>query len=59
MDTKKRSGRPKKAEHEKVKNQLIAVDMSDYLRLKEAISNRDVKLKEAFAEMVTEYTSKH
>lgn len=59
MEAKKRSGRPKKAEHEKVKYQRIAVYSSDYERLSSELARRGgKKLTDAFSEMVTDYLKK-
>lgn len=56
MDTtKKRSGRPKKAEADKVKYQLIAVYRHDYERFVEVISKKGIKRVDAFSEMVASY----
>lgn len=57
METKKkrRSGRPKKAEADKVQYQRIAVYLSDYKALVEELDKRDVKLTDAFKEMVKVY----
>ena len=56
METKRRSGRPKKAEHEKVKYQRIAVYSADYEKLVIELQKRGVKLTDAFSEMVAKYT---
>lgn len=55
METKKRSGRPRKADHEKVQYQLIAVYAQDYLRLVDEINKRGGKIAHVFAEMVEDY----
>ncbi len=55
QEQKKRSGRPKKAEHEKVQYQRIAVYSQDYEKLVEKITKRGVKLTDAFTEMVKKY----
>lgn len=55
MMQKRRSGRPKKAEEDKVKYQRIAVYLPDYLRLASEIGKRGVKLTDAFKEMVEKY----
>lgn len=60
---KKRSGRPRKAEEDKVSYQRIAVYTPDYLRLGEKIEKRNagkskkdrIKLTDAFTEMVENY----
>jgi hypothetical protein len=54
-ETKRRSGRPKKAEADKVQYQRIAVYLSDYKDLVEELDKRDVKLTDAFTEMVKSY----
>lgn len=56
METKRRSGRPKKAEHEKVKYQRIAVYAPDYERLVAKLAKSGAKLTDAFAQMVDDYT---
>ncbi len=61
MDNKKRSGRPKKAESEKVQYQRIAVYLEDYEKLAEEVERRKeenpkFKLLDAFSEMVAKYT---
>lgn len=61
MEPNKRSGRPKKAESEKVKYQRIAVYLSDYEKLAEEVERRKLKepkfkLLDAFKEMVADYT---
>ena len=67
METiKRRSGRPRKAEHEKVQYQRIAVYAEDYSRLVERINERDkgktkrerTKITDAFSEMVDDYIKK-
>lgn len=63
MEEKRRSGRPKKAEHEKVQYQRIAVYSQDYVRLGEEIKRRNekreaserIKLTDVFTEMVNLY----
>lgn len=63
MEEKRRSGRPKKAEHEKVQYQRIAVYSQDYVRLGEEIKRRNegkepkerIKLTDVFTEMVKLY----
>ena len=60
---KKTSGRPKKADHEKIQYQRIAVYSNDYIKLVEKIaqknsnleSGKKVKLTDAFSEMVKKY----
>jgi hypothetical protein len=52
---KKRSGRPKKAEADKVQYQRIAVYVKDYSRLVEELNKRGEKLTDAFAKMVRNY----
>lgn len=59
-ELKKRSGRPKKAEHEKVSYQRIAVYTADYEKLaaeveKRKVDNPQFKLLDAFSEMVAKY----
>ena len=56
MVTKKRLGRPKKAEHEKARYQRIAVHEKDYLKLVEYLEITGVELVDAFAQMVENYT---
>lgn len=58
MEQKKRSGRPKKAEHEKVQYQRIAVYKDDYERLSKYIDEQGEQLTEAFTKMVKNYTRK-
>jgi hypothetical protein len=66
METKRRSGRPKKADHEKVQYQLIAVYFKDYVRLGELIKKKNeslekenrLKLSGVFTEMVDDYAKK-
>lgn len=59
MEAKKRSGRPKKAEHEKVKYQRIAVYEKDYEKLVAVLAAQGgKKLTDAFSEMVADYTKK-
>jgi hypothetical protein len=55
MMAKKRSGRPKKAEHEKVQYQRIAVYTKDYEKLIDKIAKKGVKLTDAFTDMVNKY----
>jgi hypothetical protein len=63
---KRRSGRPKKAEEDKVQYQRIAVYAKDYLKLVEKLSRRNkgktkkerLKLTDAFTEMVNDYCAK-
>lgn len=63
---KRRSGRPKKAEHEKVQYQRIAVYAQDYLRLAKEIEKRNegkargerLKLTDAFTDMVSDFIEK-
>lgn len=57
MTQKKRSGRPKKPESEKVSYQRIAVYTADYEKLVVALTKKRVKLTDAFTEMVEKYTS--
>lgn len=52
---KRRSGRPKKAEHDRVQYQRIAVYLQDYQKLVDEISRRGTKLTDAFTEMVDNY----
>lgn len=60
MEEKRRSGRPKKADHEKIQYQRIAVYLQDYTRLGKEIEKRNkgkepkerIKLTDAFTEMV-------
>lgn len=60
---KRRSGRPRKAEEDKVQYQRIAVYAHDYQRLGNEIERRNigkpkkqrVKLTDAFTEMVNNY----
>lgn len=52
MQAKRKSGRPRKAEHEKAQYQRIAVFRSDYTRLIDFIGDK-VDLVEAFGKMVT------
>lgn len=64
--TRRRSGRPKKPEHEKVQYQRIAVYAEDYSKLVSEISKRNkgklpsdkLKLTDAFSAMVDNYTKK-
>lgn len=66
MEPKRKSGRPKKAEHEKVQYQRIAVYLEDYQKLStkldEINDNRPnserLKLTDAFTQMVANYTKK-
>lgn len=53
---KKHSGRPKKAEEDKVKYQRIAVYLDDYEKLLLYIERRGIKITEAFKDMVKSYT---
>lgn len=63
---KRPSGRPRKADSDKVKYQRIAVYADDYSKLVEEINKRNngkpvskrVKLTDAFKEMVNSYLSK-
>lgn len=55
---KRRSGRPKKAESEKVSYQRIAVYTKDYLSLDKKIKKTGVQLTDAFTEMVRDYLKK-
>lgn len=55
-EQKKRSGRPKKAEEDKVKYQRVAVYLDDYEKLSAYIERRDIKLTQAFKDMVKSYT---
>lgn len=57
-EPKRRSGRPKKAEYEKVQYQRIAVYFEDYQKLVKKIDKRGVKLTDAFTEMVSDYIKK-
>lgn len=62
-EIKKPSGRPKKAEHEKIQYQRIAVYSSDYLKLTHKIEQKNkqlapenkVTLIDAFSQMVKKY----
>lgn len=54
--TKRRSGRPKKPDHEKVQYQRIAVYVKDYLKLVEHLEKNDIQLTDAFSAMVENYT---
>lgn len=68
METKvkRRSGRPRKAEADKVKYQRIAVYEPDYSKLVDEINRRNkgkqkgerIKLTDAFTEMVRNYLKK-
>ena len=66
MEQKRRSGRPKKAESDKVQYQRIAVYSDDYVILNENINRRNqdkpkedkIKLVDAFSVMVKDYTRK-
>jgi hypothetical protein len=53
---KKRSGRPKKAEEDKVKYQRIAVYLEDYEKLAVYLERNDIKITQAFKDMVKSYT---
>lgn len=55
MEQKKRSGRPRKAEHEKVKYQLVAMRVKDYELLLEKLAITDEKLVDALSKMVAKY----
>lgn len=55
---KRRSGRPKKTESEKVRYQRIAVYVSDYEELLRKIKNADGGIAKAFSEMVKRYPEK-
>lgn len=52
---KRRSGRPKKAEHEKVQYQRIAVYVEDYVKLVDHLEKNDIQLTTAFTDMVQRY----
>lgn len=63
-DVKKPSGRPKKADHEKIQYQRIAVYAQDYLSLvaKVALKNsklapgdKKIQITDAFSDMVKKY----
>lgn len=62
-NTKKRSGRPRKAEHEKVQYQRIAVYAQDYSSLVDKINRRNknkpqkerTQITDAFTDMVQSY----
>lgn len=57
VEQKRRSGRPKKAEHDKVQYQRIAVYAQDYSKLLEKIAKRgNMKLTDAFTEMVENFS---
>lgn len=58
MEPKKRSGRPKKAESEKVKYQLIAVYKDDYKKMVEIVNKTGKKRVDVFTEMVANYNTK-
>lgn len=66
MEPKRKSGRPKKAEHEKVQYQRIAVYLGDYRKLSDKLdglnenrpNSERLKLTDAFTQMVADYTSK-
>lgn len=66
METKKRSGRPRKADDQKVKYQRIAVYTKDYLRLVNEIKRwnkgrpkkEHIKLTDAFTGMVDNFINK-
>lgn len=53
---KKRSGRPKKADEDKVKYQRIAVYLDDYEKLATYLEQHDIKITQAFKDMVRNYT---
>lgn len=55
-EPKKRSGRPKKAEEDKVKYQRIAVYQDDYEKLATYIERHGIKITQAFKDMVKSYT---
>jgi len=55
---KRRSGRPKKADEDKVRYQRIAVYFQDYEKLAKEIEKQGVKLTDAFTEMVSDYLEK-
>lgn len=63
VEPKRRSGRPKKPEHEKVQYQRIAVYADDYSKLVDEIAKRNegkpkeerIKLTDVFAGMVNRY----
>lgn len=55
MEQKRRSGRPKKADSDKVQYQRIAVYTADYEKLLVKIKRRGQKLTDAFSEMVEKY----
>jgi hypothetical protein len=66
MEPKRKSGRPKKAEHEKVQYQRIAVYLGDYQKLSAKLDELNesrpkterLKLTDAFTDMVANYTKK-
>lgn len=66
MEPKRKSGRPKKAEHEKVQYQRIAVYLDDYRKLSSKLDELNegrpgperLKLTDAFTQMVANYTKK-
>lgn len=55
MKHKKRSGRPKKAEGDKVSYQRIAVYSEDYEKFVFEVNRRGGQLTDAFTEMVAKY----
>jgi len=55
ISTARRSGRPKKSEHQKVKYQRIAVRMQDYERFVAKLEKRDEQMIVAFGQMVDSY----
>lgn len=58
VKAKRRSGRPKKAEKDKVQYQRIAVYKQDYQKLVLELDKTGEKLTEAFSEMVRDYKQK-
>ena len=63
-DVKKPSGRPKKADHEKIQYQRIAVYAQDYLELVAKVAKKNstlvagekkIQITDAFSEMVKKY----
>lgn len=57
MEAKRKSGRPRKAEHEKVQYQRIAVYASDYERLTNRLAEND-KITEVFTQMVDNFLAR-
>ena len=49
----KKAGRPKLAEEDKVKNQLIAVDYADYLKIKKISDESNKKLKTVVHDIIS------